>query len=67
MAGLIRDEEAHLHCHPTNLAFRENVLFTTNLGCWHITAIERWRRACRSTEVMAPGGKWQRAGSWAKG
>ncbi len=37
---LIRDEEAHLLCHPTNLAFRGNVLFTANLGRWHITAIE---------------------------
>src|SRR5215218_11021966 len=37
---LIRDEEAHLLCHPTNLAFRDNVLFTTNLGRWHISAIE---------------------------
>ena len=24
--------EAHLLCHPTNLAFRDNVQFTTNLG-----------------------------------
>jgi gluconolactonase len=37
---LIWDEEAHVLCHPTNLAFRDNVLFTTNLGRWHITAIE---------------------------
>jgi hypothetical protein len=37
---LIRDEEAHLFCHPTNLAFRGNVLFTTNLGRWHITVID---------------------------
>ncbi len=37
---LIRDEEAHLLCHPTNLAFRHNVLFTANLGRWHITAIQ---------------------------
>jgi gluconolactonase len=37
---LIWDEEAHLFCHPTNLAFRGNVLFTTNLGRWHITAID---------------------------
>jgi hypothetical protein len=29
---LIRGEEAHLLCHPTNLAFRDNVQFTTNLG-----------------------------------
>jgi sugar lactone lactonase YvrE len=38
--SLIRDEEAHLLCHPTNLAFRDNVLFTANLGRWHITAIQ---------------------------
>jgi gluconolactonase len=37
---LIWDEEAHLFCHPTNLAFRGNVLFTTNLGRWHITAVD---------------------------
>jgi gluconolactonase len=29
---LIRGEEVHLLCHPTNLAFRDNVQFTTNLG-----------------------------------
>jgi hypothetical protein len=32
--------EAHLLSNPTNLAFRDNVLFTTNLGRWPITAIE---------------------------
>ena len=37
---LIGDEEAHLFCHPTNMAFRGSTLFTTNLGRWHITAIE---------------------------
>jgi gluconolactonase len=37
---LIRDKEAHLLCHPTNVAFRDNVLFTANLGRWHITAIQ---------------------------
>jgi gluconolactonase len=37
---LIQDEEAHLLCHPTNLAFRGSVLLTTNLGRWHITAID---------------------------
>jgi len=36
----IGDEEAHLFCHPTNLAFRDGTLFTTNLGRWHITAVE---------------------------
>ena len=40
VARFIGDEEAHLFCHPTNLAFREGTLFTTNLGRWHITAIE---------------------------
>lgn len=37
---LIGDEEAHLFCHPTNVAFRDSTLFTANLGRWHITAIE---------------------------
>lgn len=37
---LIWDEEAHLLCHPTNLAFRGSTLFTSNLGRWHITAVE---------------------------
>jgi gluconolactonase len=36
----IGDEEAHLFCHPTNLAFRDDTLFTTNLGRWHITAVD---------------------------
>jgi len=39
VARLIGDEEAHLFCHPTNLAFQGSTLFTTNLGRWHITAI----------------------------
>jgi gluconolactonase len=40
VARLIGDEEAHLFCHPTNLAYRDSTLFTTNLGRWHITAVE---------------------------
>lgn len=36
----IGDGEAHLFCHPTNLAFRDSTLFTTNLGRWHITAVD---------------------------
>ncbi|MDQ4126815.1 MAG: SMP-30/gluconolactonase/LRE family protein [Actinomycetota bacterium] len=40
VARLIGDEEAHLFCHPTNLAFRGSTLFTTNLGRWHITAVD---------------------------
>ena len=37
---LIRDQEAHLLCHPTNIAFRGTTLLTANLGRWHLTAIE---------------------------
>jgi gluconolactonase len=37
---LIGDEEAHVFCHPTNLAFRSGTLFTTNLGRWHVTAVD---------------------------
>ena len=40
VARFIGDDEAHLFCHPTNLAFRGSTLFTTNLGRWHITAVE---------------------------
>lgn len=40
VARFVADEEAHLLCHPTNLAFRDSTLLTTNLGRWHITAIE---------------------------
>ena len=34
---LIDDSEAHLLCHPTNVAFRGTELFNSNLGRWHIT------------------------------
>ncbi len=37
---LVADPEAHLLCHPTNLALRGRTLFTSNLGRWHITAVE---------------------------
>jgi gluconolactonase len=37
---LIWDEEAHLLCHPTNLAFRGSTFFTSNFGRWHITAVD---------------------------
>ncbi len=40
VARLVGDPEAHLFCHPTNLAYRGGTLFTTNLGRWHITAID---------------------------
>ncbi len=31
------DVTAHALCHPTNLAFRGNELFSANLGRWHIS------------------------------
>ncbi|MBP1934465.1 SMP-30/gluconolactonase/LRE family protein [Ammoniphilus resinae] len=34
---LIHDQDAHTLCHPTNCAFWEDELYTTNLGRWHIT------------------------------
>jgi sugar lactone lactonase YvrE len=37
---LLKDIDAHLLCHPTNIAFRGSDLFTANLGRWHITKIE---------------------------
>ncbi len=37
---LVRDPKATLIAHPTNIAFRGTTLFATNLGRWHITAIE---------------------------
>ena len=36
---LIEDPDAHLLCHPTNIAFRGAELFTANLGRWHVTRI----------------------------
>jgi gluconolactonase len=40
VSRFIGDEKAYLFCQPTNLAFRGNTLFTTNLGRWHITVVE---------------------------
>jgi sugar lactone lactonase YvrE len=37
---LIRDDDAIVLCHPTNIAFRGSTAFCANLGRWHITAIE---------------------------
>ena len=36
---LIEDPTAHIFCHPTNIAFDGNRLFTTNLGRWHLSEI----------------------------
>lgn len=36
---VLADPTAHLLCHPTNVAFRGNELFTSNLGRWHVTLI----------------------------
>ena len=40
VACLVRDEEAHALCHPTNLAFRGTTLLLANLGRWHVSAVE---------------------------
>ncbi len=37
---LIRDDDAILLAHPTNIDFRGSTAFCANLGRWHITAIE---------------------------
>lgn len=37
---LIEDPAAHMFCHPTNIAFSGNSLYTANLGRWHLTSVE---------------------------
>lgn len=36
----IEDPTAHLFAHPTNIAFDGPILYTANLGRWHITRVE---------------------------
>ncbi len=36
---LIEDASAHLFCHPTNIAFAGDLLYTANLGRWHISQV----------------------------
>ncbi|MEM8849171.1 MAG: SMP-30/gluconolactonase/LRE family protein [Pseudomonadota bacterium] len=36
---LIEDPTAHVFCHPTNIAFAGDRLYTANLGRWHLTEI----------------------------
>lgn len=36
----IEEPTAHLFAHPTNIAFDGPVLYTANLGRWHITRVE---------------------------
>ena len=43
---LIEDTTAHVFCHPTNVAFNGENLFTANLGRWHITRV--------ATDIGAP-------------
>jgi gluconolactonase len=37
---LVRDDDAIVLAHPTNIAFHGSTAFCANLGRWHITAIE---------------------------
>jgi sugar lactone lactonase YvrE len=39
-AIVVRDDDAMVLAHPTNIAFRGQTAFTANLGRWHISAIE---------------------------
>ena len=39
-AVLVRDDDAMVLAHPTNIAFRGQTAFVANLGRWHIAAIE---------------------------
>ena len=36
---LIEDATAHVFCHPTNIAFDGDQLYTANLGRWHIARV----------------------------
>jgi len=36
---LIEDPTAHVLCHPTNIAFDGDTLYTANLGRWHLTRV----------------------------
>ena len=36
---LIEDPTAHVFCHPTNVAFDGEHLYTANLGRWHVTRV----------------------------
>ena len=37
---LVHDPEAHVLCHSTNVALRGRTLYVSNLGRWHVTALE---------------------------
>ena len=39
-AVLVRDDDAMVLAHPTNIAFRGQTAFLANLGRWHITEID---------------------------
>ena len=38
-AVLAEDATAHVFCHPTNIAFAGDTLYTANLGRWHLTRV----------------------------
>jgi gluconolactonase len=37
---VIRDDDAMVLAHPTNIGFRGQTAFLANLGRWHITAVD---------------------------
>jgi sugar lactone lactonase YvrE len=40
VAVYVEDPTAHLLAHPTNIAFDGGILYTANLGRWHVTKVE---------------------------
>ena len=54
------DPTAHVFCHPTNIAFDGPLLYTANLGRWHITEVgtdttRRGRSGDRARTAPEPG------------
>lgn len=37
---LVEEPTAHVFCHPTNIAFATDKLYTANLGRWHISCVD---------------------------
>jgi sugar lactone lactonase YvrE len=48
----IEDPTAHLFAHPTNIAFDGSILYTANLGRWHITRVETDTSGRRLVETV---------------
>lgn len=49
----VEDPTAHLFAHPTNIAFDGPVLYTANLGRWHVTRIDTDTIGRRLADLVA--------------